>query len=267
MKTEAHTCSLCPRLCRPACPVAVGSLREAAVPAAIARVVVDWDRGRTSPELAAQAVTLCVDCGACEAWCHLGMPLPEILREARAELLPEPLVEPLRAVEGEGRWLAIECDGRPLAEALSRRLGEPVRRWFTADALGAAAVEHAAWSRRAAEIRRAVAGAEFVVTVDGGVGRALAAAEVPFKWLHEAVPALAGGLAGCRMTGDRPLACCGGADPLRHHHPDDARRLGRAWLARATTQRVLDGRCRNHLLACGGLEVTDPLDRLLSEDS
>jgi len=267
MKSEANTCALCPRLCRPACPVAVGSRREAAVPAAIARVLVDWDRGRTSPELAAQAVTLCVDCGACESFCHLGSPLPEILREARAELLPEPLFEPLRPIEGTGRWLAIEADGRPLADALSRRLNEPVRRWFTADGLGSAGVEHPAWARRADEIRRAVGDIEHVVIVDGGVGRALAAAEIPFQWLHDAIPALAEGLAGCRMPGDRPLACCGGADPLHHHHPEDARRLGRAWLARASTQRVLDGRCRNHLLACGGLEVTDPLDRLLSEDA
>jgi len=262
-----NTCALCPRLCRPACPVATGSQREAAVPANIARVLVDWDRGGASPELAAQAVTLCTDCGACKDWCHLDIPLPEVLRECRAELLPEPLVEPLRPSEGEGRCLVVEADGRPVAEALSRRLGEPVRRWFTADQLGVAAVDHPSWPHRARELRAAVGTAEIVVTVDGGVARALEAAEVPFQWLHEVLPELAQGHGSCQTGGERPLACCGAGGPLRHHHPEDARRVGKAWLARADGQAVLDARCRNHLLACGGLEAADPLDRLLAEES
>jgi ferredoxin len=41
------TCSLCPRLCRHACPVATGSAREAAVPALIAGVLLAWERSRS----------------------------------------------------------------------------------------------------------------------------------------------------------------------------------------------------------------------------
>ena len=40
----AGTCALRPRLCRPACPVATGSFREAATPTALARVVLGWTR-------------------------------------------------------------------------------------------------------------------------------------------------------------------------------------------------------------------------------
>ncbi len=267
MTAEIHTCALCPRLCRPVCPVAVGSQREAAVPANMARVLVAWDRGQASPELASQAVTLCTDCGACEAFCHLGMPLPKALRETRAELLPEPLMEPVRPVEGEGSTLVIESDGRGMADAVARRLGAPVRRLFTADQLGVAAVEHPAWAERAREIREATHGIAEIVVVDGGVARALTAAGVSFRWLHEVFPSLAIGLPSCAVGGTRPLACCGAAGPLRTHHPDDARRVGRAWLARADTQDVLDARCRNHLLGCGGLDATDPLDRLLAEET
>lgn len=262
--SELSTCALCPRLCRPTCPVAVGSHREAAVPAMIAAALVRWERGQLSPEVAAQAATLCVDCGGCEAWCHLERPLPRLLREARAQLLPEPLVEPLRPVQGEGRVAAVEADGRPLASALSTWLGEPVRRWFTADQLGVAAVEHAVWPARADALRERARQVDQVVVCDGGVASALQSAGVAFTWLHELVPDVADGCGSCRTGGeDLPLRCCGAANPLHLHHPEDARRVGKAWLARAETQQVLDARCRAHLLACGGLEVSDALDRLL----
>lgn len=258
------TCSVCPRLCRPACPVASGSGREAAVPALIAATLVEWRDGRLLAALAAEAATLCTDCGACQAHCHIDRPLPEILRRARAELVACPPMEPLRPIEGQGATIAVEADERPLAAALARHLGRPIRRWVTRDRLGVAAVEHREWASRAVELRAWVEGVE-VVVADGGVAHALAAAGVPFRWLVDLVPALGGGIASCRAPGaSPPTACCGAGGPLQRHHPEDALRVGRFWLTRATDERVADARCREHLRACGG-NTSDPLDLLLRE--
>ncbi len=65
MAEALDTCAVCPRLCRPACPVAMGSGREAAVPAVIAEVVRAWRDGRVGDDLAREAATLCVGCGGC----------------------------------------------------------------------------------------------------------------------------------------------------------------------------------------------------------
>lgn len=264
MIDDWSTCALCPRLCRPACPVTTGSRREAAVPAVIAAAILEWERGDLSAELAAQAATLCTDCGACQDWCLIDRPLPRLLREVRPRLLPEPLIEPLRPIEGEGSRVAVEADDRAFARALSRRLDAPVRRWVTRDHLGVAAVEHPSWPARARALRAHVGEAE-VVVADGGSARALEAAGVPFRWLHEVVPGLPGGVGSCAVAGEpRPLRCCGAGGPLPRHHPEDARRVGRAWLDRTRSRTLLDARCRAHLRASGG-DVVDLLDVLLSE--
>lgn len=261
MTTVWDTCALCPRLCRPSCPVASGSAREAAVPAVIAGVLLDFGRGRADAALAIEAATLCTDCGACQAHCHLDRPLPEALRAMRARIVPPPAYEALRPIEGKGRIIAIEADDRPLARALARRLGEPVRRWPTADRLGVAAIEHADFDRRLAEVRASVADAEIVIA-DGGIAEVLRRASVAFRWLHELLPDLASGCGSCRAPGDRPAACCGAAGPLARHHPDDADRVGRHWLARTAVRTVIDARCRSHLRRLDP-GVRDPLDRLL----
>lgn len=262
MSSNWSTCALCPRLCRTACPVATGSAREAAVPTWIATVLFDHERGRASAALAAEAVSLCTDCGACQQRCHLDRPLPRLFREARAGLLDPPEMDALQPIEGEGDLVAVEADERPFAAALARQLGCSVRRWPTRDRLGVAAVEHPVWARRAAELREFVGQAR-VAVVDGGVAHALGAAGIGFAWLHELVRVLPTGEGSCRTGADRPLACCGAAGPLAAHHPEDAARVGRAWLARAGDWRVGDARCRAHLRRCGGAEVTDTLDALL----
>lgn len=255
------TCALCPRLCRPACPVASGSAREAAVPSVIAGVLLDWQRGLGDAALAAKAATLCVDCGACQAHCHLDRPLPAALRFARVELVPVPPFEALRPIEGRGRMVAIEADERPLAKALARRLAEPIRRWPTADRLGVAAIDYPAFENRLAEVRATLADCE-VVVVDGAVAEVLKRAGVSFRWLHEVVPDLAAPCGSCRTAGPKPAACCGAAGPLAQHHPEDAVRVGRHWLARTEERRVNDARCRNHLVAIDA-SVRDALDLLL----
>lgn len=261
MSSWWSTCALCPRLCRTSCPVATGSAREAAVPTLIASAMLAYERGKMSREEAAEAVSLCTDCGACQRRCHIDRPLPQALRDARRRLLNAPPIEPLRTLEGEGDWVAIEADERPLAQALAKQLGQPVRRWRTGDRLGVGAVEHAVWERQAARLRSHV-GDGRVVVADGGVAHALSASGIGFSWLHEVVRGLPLGDGSCRTDGDRPLACCGAAGPLPLHHPEEAERVGRMWLARADEWRVSDARCRDHLRRCGG-EVQDPLDALL----
>lgn len=256
------TCALCPRLCRSACPVASGSGREASVPALIAGAMLEIERGTLEPGLAREVLTLCTDCGACQDHCHLHVPLPEALRAARAEHVPRPAVEPLCPIEGEGALVAVESDARPLAAALARELGEPVRRWRTADHLGVAALHHAGAEQRLARLRDHV-GDLRVVVISGGVAEVLSAAGVGFSWLHEVAQGVGVGEGSCRLGGERPLACCGGAGPLREHHPADARRVGELWLQRSDEWIVRDARCREHLVACGGT-MSDPLDALIA---
>lgn len=262
--TDFDTCALCPRLCRPACPVATATHREAAVPAVIAARLLEWARGQADPEVARAAATLCTDCGACQSFCHIDRPLPEALRRARASLVTAPAPEPLRPIEGEGRLVAVEADARPFAAALARRLGEPVRRWPTGDRLGVAAVEHEGFTAHGEALRARAEAAEIVVA-DGGVAHALTAAGARFRWLHEAVPSVAAGAGSCRAGGGaRPLACCGASGPLAAHHPDAAARLARTFAARLDGDAVIDARCGEHLRAAGAA-VRDALDRLLAE--
>ncbi len=253
------TCSLCPRLCRTACPVATGSSREAAVPTQIAAVLRDWERGLAPRELAREAATLCVDCGACQSLCHLHRPLPEALREARADLVVVAAPQRVGPVEGTARRVAIETDGRGWAVALSRTLGEPVARLRTRDALGAAAVECPSHDAHFREVRRRLHGLQ-VVVAHGGVAQVLERAGVAYEWLHT--------LAGltlatsCRCGGASPLACCGAAEPLASHHPDDARRVAELYLERGADKQVADSRCSAHLRALDDT-VRDAVDTLL----
>ena len=165
------TCVLCPRLCRPACPVSIGSAREAAVPAVIAAAIREWRAGRLPPEVAAQAATLCTDCGACQSHCHLDRPLPAILRAARvalADVLGGGQPEELRAIEGTGDWLVIEADDRPFAAAFARVTAATVARLRTFDRLGSAALERMANREAFLHRIRALLGSRRVVVADGG---------------------------------------------------------------------------------------------------
>jgi hypothetical protein len=275
---DVDTCALCPRLCRSACPVASGTGREAAVPAVIAGVIRDWRLGRVDPELARRASTLCTDCGACQRFCHLDRPLPEVLRQVRAELVLLPPVEPIRPIEGEGAWVAVETDERRWSRALARYLGTPVRRWYTADRWGVAAIEHAGWAGQRGALRAASEGLTLVIA-DGGLAECLQKANLGFRWLHDVCPELRRAVRGCREFSSQPdsqgqppkehvgIGCCGAAGPLHVHHPDDARRMGRRWLrdrhlADSIPYTVRDTRCGGHLRD-GGAAVRDSVDLFL----
>jgi Fe-S oxidoreductase len=80
---QAALCSLCPKLCRPTCPVSAGTGRESVAPWRISDAVV---RGGTSGWTLplAEQVASCTGCGACGEPCLPGTNLPEESRAARA---------------------------------------------------------------------------------------------------------------------------------------------------------------------------------------
>lgn len=261
--TRFDTCTLCPRLCRDGCPVATGSAREATVPGWIANTLREWELGRLPDSAAIEAATACVDCGGCRDHCHLHVPLPEYLRTVRAKLLPAPPVASLEPIEGDGVWIAVETDDRPLAVLLARKLGVGVRRWRTVDRLGAAATESPAWAQQAPRLRAAVGGGS-VVVADGGAAHALGAAGIAVTWAHRLVGETEELVGSCVASGDRPLRCCGAAGPLVRHHPDDALRVARRFASRGSVTAVVDARCRNHLRAAG-IQASDWVDRWMEE--
>lgn len=256
-------CALCPRLCRSACPVASATGREAAAPTLIADVLLAWSRGQVGDALAREAATLCVDCGACAEHCHLGTPLPEALRAARARLTPAVAVEPLGPIEGAGTWVAVESDERAWSAALAGAVGRPVARWRTRDGLGAALLGRAAWADRAVAIAD-VLGAREAVVADGAAARALAAAGVRWRWLHAALGEEEVRLS-CVSGAVGREGCCGGASPLAEHHPADAARMAARWSLHGE-RCVADSVCARALRAAGR-PVDDVVDRLLRKEA
>ncbi len=80
---QASTCAVCPKLCRPQCPVALGTGREAVQPWRISDAVVRASaEGWTVP--LAEQVASCTGCLACAQPCLVGTNLPEESRAARA---------------------------------------------------------------------------------------------------------------------------------------------------------------------------------------
>lgn len=260
MSAELSTCALCPRLCRPACPVTTGTGREAAVPTFLAAVALDFERGTVSPELAEAALTLCADCGACEEHCHIHHPLPGLLSGVRTAVSVSRPVEPIQAIEGDAETVAIEVDERSLASVVAKALGIEVARWPTSDRFGAAHRDSEGW--HAGALRAAGEGRRLIVA-DGGVAQALDRAGLGYEWLSDLVPS-EGCTGSCAAGGDRPLACCGGGGPLPVHHPEDAKRVALAFARRWTPAVLVDSRCRSHLRSAG-VQARDLLDRLLEE--
>jgi len=210
-----------------------------------------------SDDLALEAANLCVDCGACQTFCHEGQPLPAAIRAARAQLSPPPAPTALGRIEGEGRIVAVLSDARNWTAALAARLGEPVASLRTSDALGASLLDRSAFRDRAAMLR-SLLGAREVVIAHGDVARVLTAADIRFVWLHDALgwTDLRAGCASAGVAG----GCCGGAGPLAGAHPADAARMAARW--GGASRPLSDARCAQHVrLAIGPVE--DAVDRLL----
>jgi len=255
-------CSVCPRLCRHACPVATATGREAAVPSLIASAIHAWSRGWLSPELAGNAASLCVDCDACREACHLHADLPGELRAVRRRLLRPAPMEPLGPIEGDAELVVIEADTRSFAAALGQVLGVPVARLRTADALGVHAIDSALWPARVHALRSKLK-SRSLVTADGGVVRALTSAALPVRWLHELVDLHQPVRDSCASNGAAEgLRCCGGAGPLAAEHPADAERMARVWAAAQPDAPVADARCAG-LCRRAGAPVVDAIDLLL----
>ena len=254
-----ETCSLCPRLCRAACPVATGAAWEAAVPAQIAGAVLAWRQGRIGEDAVRQAITACVDCGGCQDLCHLHVPLPEALRALRIELATAPAPEPLTPIEAEGEMVALET-GRVWSSMLAELRTEPVARWTTTDALGAHARTHDGFAEHLRAVS-ATAGARTVVTAHDGALDVLREAGVSALALSEVL-----GVAtrACGASEAAGLRCCGGCGPLPVHHPAAAARMAHHWVRRDGPTTGLDARCGDHLRAAGIVGVEDVIDVLLS---
>jgi Fe-S oxidoreductase len=255
MNEIASTCSVCPRLCRPACPVAVGTGREAATPTAIAGVLVDHQRGHADAALVADALALCVDCGRCQDHCHLHQPLPELLRVARIAHLTPPPPEPLGVVPDGAGDVVVETDERPLAAAVAFRLGRPTRAVRTADGLGGHAVGYPAFDEHAARLRAAFGGVT-VWTAHGGVRDALRAAGVDTRDVAELLDDAPPATCGVGVPG-----CCGARGPIVWAAPDDARLVAASYLAHGGARSLRDARCASHLRALAP-DVRDVVDRL-----
>ena len=200
---QAGLCSVCPKLCRPACPVAAGTGREAAQPWRISDAVVRGVAAGWSVELA-QQVASCTGCLACASPCLPGTNLPEESRAARAAAAsagaPLPAAVAMRnrvAATGSPRrgtrpglvpdggattattvlWLGCPADGTPVGDAavaLFAAAGEPVRCEAAGQCCGAVtndlglASETAALAAGAA---RDLAGAERVVVASPSCAR------------------------------------------------------------------------------------------------
>lgn len=259
--TPFDTCSLCPRLCRSACPVATGSGREIAAPSWIGHVLRAYRLGRVDRDEALAVATLCADCGGCADLCHLHVPLPQLLREVRAELGAGGVLGPLAAIEGSAAVIVVETDDRPLAAALAARSGREVSRWPAPDRLGVDGIESPGWSERAAALRERV-GPREVVVADGGAAAALGAAGIAYRWAWDWLGVPAPPVGSCATGGDRPLRCCGAAGPLARFHPDDAARVARMFAERAVPGVFADVRCSAHLRRSGAA-VRDWVDGVI----
>ena len=271
---EYETCVYCPRLCRPVCPVAVGSARESATPSTMMSGPFLAILDTLSREDAVALASLCTSCGACTEFCRVQRPVAQLLAEARASLAAPATLDPPGEVEGMGEWVAIECDDRAWGRALARRIGRPVARFRTRDHLGEALLDHPdAFATYAALLRERLAN-RTVVVADLGCAAAASAAGLSVQHLSALAPPPSAGLvvhacAGPHLDGDEvpgALRCCGARAPLSTAHPTIAAEVAEGAAARLgdTPCRTADARCGAALRAAGA-SVEDPVSALLRQ--
>ncbi len=95
-------CAFCPRLCRHACPVAVATGMEAAVPSNIFALIHAAQQEGGDVAVATAAASLCLGCGACTSACAVEVPVAERLRAWRAAHGEAPAAEGVGEVTGKG---------------------------------------------------------------------------------------------------------------------------------------------------------------------
>jgi len=82
---DPKLCSLCPKMCRFACPVTQGTADEGATPTEMMRALLDARAGRRPWSHAAELMDRCTGCEACRPPCEHEQDIPGMLYEARAE--------------------------------------------------------------------------------------------------------------------------------------------------------------------------------------
>lgn len=82
---DPEICSLCPKLCRFACPVATATGDEGATPTAMAQSWREAQAGRLSWDAAAENLAKCTGCEACRPPCEFGQDVPAFLVQARRD--------------------------------------------------------------------------------------------------------------------------------------------------------------------------------------
>jgi Fe-S oxidoreductase len=118
--SDPTLCSLCPRMCRYACPVASGTADETATPTSMMQAWREAQAGRLPWKAAADAVSRCTGCMACSAPCEFDQDLPSMLYEARAEAWKNGAV-PAGAQSLHKRYLD---SGNPFGEDLHAAMRE-----------------------------------------------------------------------------------------------------------------------------------------------
>ncbi len=273
MSASYESCSFCPQLCRHVCPVAVATGHEAATPAKMMAAVLLAQRGLIPPVDGARAAALCTGCGACERHCKYGIEVPALLAQARSTLASATQPGPLRAVEGMGELVAVHCDDRRWATALSETLGQPVAVLRTRDHLGQAALEQRAQAApHLARLQATLAGRRAVSCCSRCIDVLEAAGT---RWVRLdalAPPSWTGPVYHCHGHTAHPgepvpgtPACCGAHGPLDRIHPELAADVARHAATAMPSEPVAtpDAACR-HALRRAGAELRDPIDLLLA---
>ena len=273
MADPLELCTFCPRLCRHLCPVSLATGREAATPTAKITAVYLARRGALPSARARQAAGLCTSCGACTEHCAHNVPVWEILAKARRDYGAPPEARALGALQGEGPWVAVECDGRTWRQALAAALGETVARLTTSDHLGHALLGDERQANPWLTALRETIGNRRPVTSCARCREVLERAGLEFAWLADLRScSWEGAWLACATAGSTPpatppgaLACCGAHGALPADHPEAAAEVAREAASRlpATTQATQDSITRNALRAAG-CAVIDPIDMLIA---
>ena len=267
-------CAFCPRLCRHACPVAVGSGREAATPTHIMAGVWGWLQDHRPDAEARALASICTRCGACTAACKLERPVDDLLSDARGALSAPAEPPAVPTIHGDGRRVAVHTDGRAWAADLARYLGEDVAWLDTPDHLGEGVLDQPQVLEPLATGLRAQLRDRVLVVASVGALRACRALGLPHEDLGQLIAAPEGRtrVPACGR-GDDPraaqpelLACCGACEPLQSAHPDLAQEVGADQARRlaGTTGWTPDARCGDWLRRFGA-DVADPVRWLQSQ--
>jgi fumarate reductase (CoM/CoB) subunit B len=136
-------CTLCPKLCRHACPVAHGEARETSTPWGLMRLLYLVSRGDVTADAEVhETLHRCVSCGRCQSFCLHDNPVAETLARGRAALVEAGMEVPEAYREGTERCRR-EARLRPRSEELREAPALRVSCGALASAADAARVERA----------------------------------------------------------------------------------------------------------------------------